>query len=428
MMVTRVLFFLLLITFSYNHVFNVGINIYLSDLPVIAILAFTLLRWIGGADFRKYRPFVFPFAILFLYYLFLIFYSYAIYGNSINDVLGRFRNLFFYPLLFFSGVAFTTRRRDLNKYFTLIKIYISIAVTIGVAGIFHPSFSIVKIYGKGDAGKGLVDSLYFMIVDHGTALLCCLVFIHEFLCLLRKPKKITGSLFFMVMSVIGMIGTQNRSILIVFLFSFFLIFWYTRKADRFIKVRMNILAFFILVLLAGGIFVIVNTSLYEKFEPRVTKTLDLFSDEQEFFNTIPGVRVGRTIATFNAWMETPVLGCGWGNQITEFDIYDLQGNYVRTNYGTPHNYYMTILYQTGITGFLIMMFIFYRIYRNLKPHTMLNPQNTMDYAFFVFYFAFLLFNFANTHLYSHPVFIPFYFFLLGAAVSNSYLKRGDRRP
>jgi O-antigen ligase len=288
-------------------------------------------------------------------------------------------------------------------------------------GVVYPSFRITKIYARDEAGAAVVETLYYMIVEHGTALLCCFVVIHELLVILKKPKKILKPVFFVTTGLIGILGTQNRSIYIVFLFLIFLIAWYTRKAEKIIKARMKTMALFLGLFVAVSIVVIIHSPLREKFQDRIDETIKTFTGEKDFFNTITGVRVGRTIATFKAWLKTPVLGCGWGNQIREYHIYDLEGNYVRTNYGTPHNYYLTILYQTGIVGFVIMISILAGIYRSLKPGKRLNRENTMEYSLFIFYLAFLVFNIANTHLYAHPVFIPVNFFLLGAVVSRCHV-------
>jgi O-antigen ligase len=416
----EVLFFLLLSTYMVNLVFHIGINLYLSDFIVAAIMALTIIQLVGKNYLYRYRRFIILFTLLFLYYLFLVFYAYALLGNSINDVFGRFRNLFFYPLLFFTGLVFTRGKVDMNRYLGMIKIYMVISVFIGMVGVVYPSFRMAKIYARDESGAAVVETLYYMIVEHGTALLCCFIVIHELLAILKKPKKILKPVFFVIAGLIGIIGTQNRSIYIVFLFSIFLITWYARKTEPIIKTRVKTMVLFFFLFMVVSIVVFFHSPLQEKFQDRIDETIQTFSGEKEFFNTITGIRVGRTIATFKAWLKTPVWGCGWGNQIREYHIYDLEGNYVRTNYGTPHNYYLTILYQTGIVGFVIMICILAGIYRLLKPREPLNQENTMAYSFFIFFLAFLVFNVANTHLYAHPVFIPVNFFLLGAMVSRCH--------
>jgi O-antigen ligase len=418
-----VLFLILLATYNYNGIFRIGINLYWSDLIVMIIMFLTLSQWLGGLDLSKYRRYILPFVLLFLYYLLLVFYGYALLGNSINDVFGRFRNLFFYPLLFFPGFAFTVTPRDLQGYLKLIKIYVLISVGIGLLSLIYPAFNLAKIYARDDSGKVIAESLYFMIVGHGTALLCCLVFIHELLCLLNKTGKMARSLFFMVTAAIGIVGTQNRSIWVVFLLSFLLIFRYSRSTEKVLKRRRKAFALLVVLLTAGLFIFLIYSPAAGKFEKRLKETSDTFSGEREFFDTITGIRIGRTIAAFKEWEKTPLFGCGWGSQMREYHIYDLKGNYVRTNYGTPHNYYITILYQTGIIGFLMMIVIFYRIYRALKPREKLNRLNITSYSLFIFYLIFLVFNIGNTHLYSHPVFIPVNFFLLGAAVSYAQLSK-----
>ena len=409
----QLLFFLLLNTFLWNYHFKLGLNLYLSDFLGTALLAFTLVRWLRESPPSRYRPWLFLFIALFIYYLFQVFYAYTLLGNSPNAIMGRARNLFFYPLLFFAGLTFTTNAADMDKYILFTRVHVFISVLLGVLSLKFPALNPARIYIEGD----IVPAQYFMVVTHGTALLCCWLFIYEFINFARHGNA--RSFFFLGITAVGIMGTQNRSILATFIIMIGLVFFYSRKAESPIKERMRIYLVFLLILLVVGGFWLVQSPLYEKFRERIHDTAAAFTGEEEFFNTNPGVRVGRTIATYKEWLKSPIIGCGWGNQITEFKIYDLRGNYVRTNYGTPHNYYITILYQVGLIGFLIMMVFYYRLYRSIKPGEPLYRKNIMVYSLFIFYVGFMVFNVANTHFYGDPVFIPVYFFLLGAMVSYS---------
>ena len=414
-------FFLLINTFWFNRVFHIGINLYLSDLFVIGIFALTLIQMMDENRILFFRYFGILFAAIFLYYVFLVFYSYAVLGSPINRVLGRFRMLMAYPLLLFSGFVFTRQREDFKRYMKIIETYISISVMIGLAGIAYPSLSKGTVFVTNDDGEAVSSALYFMVVGHGTALLGCLVIIYELLNLLRTQKAHPSSLFFLTVGLIGVIGSQNRSIYLTFLASLLLIVWVCRKAEKRIKNRMRI-AIIILCFFVGGVVIVtVRSPIFKLFETRWQETAQIFDSDQEFFDTIPGIRVGRTIATFREWLKAPILGCGWGRQLTEYDIYNFAGEYVRTNYGTPHNYYMTLLYQTGIIGFLIMLLTYYRIYIFIKPKRLLDSETGDLYSLYIFYLIFLFFNIGNTHLYGHPVFIPVFFFLIGMSIAYAGL-------
>lgn len=409
------LYFLLMNTFLFNHHFKVGVNLYLSDFIAIAIIGFTILHWLQDSPPPIHRSFLFSYFILFLYFLFLVFYAYVILENDTSAILGRFRHLFIYPLLFFSGLTFIHTKKDIETAFTYIRIHILFAITFGVLSIFYPSLNFSRIYLEGE----IVDTLYFMLVPYGTALFCCLLFIYELLELSKKSAHTFRSFFFMLISTIGIVGTQNRSLLGTFIIMIILAFFYSFRAQSPIKERMRIfLSFLILLSIIGG-FWVVQSPVYDKFKRRINQTINAFSGNTNFFATIPGVRIGRTIATYREWIKSPIIGCGWGNQITEFKIYDFDGNYIRTNYGTPHNYYITILYQTGLIGFLIMMHLYFRMYRKIKPKKRLQKDNTYRYTFLIFFIGFMIFNIANTHLYGNPVFIPVFFFLMGSMVSFS---------
>ena len=81
----EVLFFLLLSTYMVNLVFHIGINLYLSDIIVVAIMALTIIQLLGKNHLHRYRRFIILFALLFLYYLIII---------NLSHNTGRFSNLF----------------------------------------------------------------------------------------------------------------------------------------------------------------------------------------------------------------------------------------------------------------------------------------------------------------------------------------------
>jgi len=288
-----------------------------------------------------------------------------------------------------------------------------VSIVIGVLSLKYPFLSMSRIYLEGE----LAEPRYFMIVTHGTALLCCLLFVYELVTLATQRRGASRSVFFLAVALLGIIGSQNRSVLITFLLMAGLVFLFGFSAGQATRKRMRVCAVLTVVLLAGFSLILVLSPLYAKFQDRITETINAFTGKQEFFTTIPGIRVGRTIATYQEWLKSPVIGCGWGSQVTEFPIYDLEGNYIRTNYGTPHNYYITILYQVGAIGFLIMMVFLGGVFWRIRPVGKMDSNNVAGHSLFIFYAGFLVFNIANTLFYGNPVFIPVCGYLLGAAVS-----------
>jgi len=319
--VIRVLFFLLLCTYSYNHIFKMGLNIYLSDFFVVALLLFSMLEFFTCRRIHNFSHYFMLFTLLFFYYSFLLFYSYAFLGSGLNEVLGRFRMLFFYPLLFFCGLITTNDLSEIEIYYTIIKIHVLVSVILGIISFNFPGFESVQQFKNSESGVIVTQKPYFMLVTHGTALLCCLVFIREFLDLLKKSKKVPGHIFFIVISLSGILGTQNRGIWIVFLLSILLLFFYTRKSEPLIRSRAKKVIIIFIIVLIAFLLVIFHSPLYKKFENRIDETVQTFTGEKAFFKSITGIRVARTMIAFREWLKTPILGCGWGNQIRKYEIY-----------------------------------------------------------------------------------------------------------
>lgn len=417
--VIQLLFFLLLNTLLYNYRFDIGLSFFLSDLLVLALLILTMLEWKGLCAARRVRPWLVLFAILLAYYLILAGYARFMLGSSLHHVLGGFRYLLFYLLTFFAGLYFTTSMADMVRITRYIRIHLVLAIVPGVLSLWFPALNPASIYLDGK----LSPPLYFMVVGVETALLGGLVFVQELLALAARRHATWFSLVFLLAALVGILGSQNRGVLAAVLLMTGLVFGYGLKADRPVKKRLLTCLGLAMLVTAGLCLALLFSPAYEKFKGRVEATIAFFKGEEPFFRTIPGVRIGRNVVIFKEWLKSPVIGCGWGQEIKEYRISDWQGKHVKVCSGTPHNYFITILYRNGVIGFVLMMAILGLIFRRLKPNRPMDRENGLEYTLFIFYIGVLLFSAANTQLYSHPVFIPVVFFLFGAGVSHASLHR-----
>jgi len=422
--VVQFLFFLLLNTLLYNYRFDIGLSFYLSDLLVLAILILTLLEWKGLCFARWARPWLVLFSILLAYCLILAGYARFMLGSSLHHVLGSFRYLFFYLLTFFAGLYFTTSLADLVRITRYIKIHLVLAIVPGLLSLWFPALNPASIYLEGK----LSPTLYFMVVGVETALLGGLGFIKELTALAASSRPAWVSLLFLLVALVAVLGSQNRGVLAAFLLMAGLVFGFGLKAAPPVRKRLLTCLGLALLVAAGLCLALLFSPAYEKYKSRVEATIALFKGEEPFFRTIPGVRLGRNVVILKEWLKSPVLGCGWGQEIKEYRISDWQGQHVKVCSGTPHNYFITILYRNGMIGFVLMMAILGLIFRRLQPNRPLDPENGLEYTLFISYIGMLLFSAVNTQLYSHPVFIPVVFFLFGAGVSHASLHRPPENP
>ena len=162
---------------------------------------------------------------------------------------------------------------------------------------------------------------------------------------------------------------------ILFFILFMVIFFYTKK--HLFKIRYIIGA--VIVAFALG-FLAFKTS--PVFESRATKMYNQFYDAvaKEKFTGSTGTRLAWNILGMKIFMQHPVLGVGGFNhidlaikKIQKLNIFQAEKNWllVFENKITPqmqtlHNEYLDHLIQFGIVGLLILLNIFYAIYKD-KP-------------------------------------------------------------
>ena len=106
----------------------------------------------------------------------------------------------------------------------------------------------------------------------------------------------------------------------------------------------------------------------------------------------------------------------------ELKIYDFNGKFLKTAYGTPHNYFINQLLQTGIVGLIFMLRIFYLVHKIIKPKVKISKKAIIDYSLYITFILILVFNFFNVYLYGTPAYIGVTFFLMGLSVSHITLK------
>ena len=392
--------------------FNIGINVNIADFIILLMLILAVS--IKPASFVRgiYYKFLGIYLVLLCYYIIIIIYSYSL-DFDYHQILGRFRNLYVYPLVFFYGLLIIKRKEDFEQIFNIICVFFVLAMMVGMINIIKP---LPMLSREG-------TDYYLMIVNQRICLISILIFLSAFFSLCYGRKKIV-SIFYIVLCSIAAMGSQNRSILICYaLASIMLAFVLFRNKN--VKV---ILSSTLAVLLFIGSFIIcfswfIKTNYYNYFESRYNKIYSTITFNSHFENSQGMIRIGRSIATFKRTIDQyPVIGSGWGGQGSEYDIYDFKGNYLRTAVGTPHNYYLAVFEQTGFIGFIILMYLFYNIFKLIKPKRSLKLNTIMEHSLFLFFIIVMIFNVANVYMYGLASYIAFCYFFFGLAVANSRMK------
>lgn len=412
----NVLFFILLLSLIKDIRFNIGPKIYLSELVMFLLLILNhnksaFLKNNNFSLLKVSRRFKRIFIFLLFYYVIIMLFS-LIDGADYKAVLGRFRNLYFAPLLFFLGLHFFSSLKDIKKVFKIFNIFFIIAFVVGILNLTSPISFLQKIDFEQES--------YTMIINQEIGSFVMMIVMYS---LLRLFFKIGGLLDYalLLIAIVSVIGSQNRSLILLFAVSILMVLMIllTHKKITFQTIFITIITF------VSFYFIIENiteTEFTEKYMKRYTIMADEVSGVRSFENSQLMLRIGRTLATFENVLEHPFFGPGWEYKLYKLKIYDFNGKHLKTAYGTPHNYFINQLLQTGLVGLFFMLRIFYLVFKFIKPKVKISKNSITEYSLYFTFILLLVFNFFNVYLYGTPAYIGVTFFLFGLSVSYSTLK------
>jgi len=408
--------FLLLLTFIFDPKINIGINLGISDVVILIILMITLVQ---ARKFKIFDGFCTLIVIYFLvtfYYIFLIWYSWSIIGNDYHEIFGRFRNLYFYTLPFFSGLILYQSHADIEKFINCLKLFFIVSVVLGTINIVYRLSLFGTVIYNGQS--------YATVMSQEGGLIAIIIMVRSMLqCLFMKNNM--RNLLYVFLYLFAIIASQNRSLIVCTVIAFTVTGAFSISVSR---VNLRFIKFVSIVIFLSliQIFSLVNSPYWSQFERRYEKILKEVRGEKEF--TQLDVRMGRTIETLKSWERHPFIGSGWGSQIGEYTLYRPDKGEYRTWKGTPHNYYVALLEQTGLIGFLIMICFWGSVFFLIKPKQNLCAKSIGSYSFFIFLIVFLAYNVTNVHLYSTSYFISASFFIFGVSVADASIVRTSVQP
>ncbi len=412
------LVFLLLIGNTINPQFNLGLfNLGYIDFVVFVMLFITLANYRRLQNFPQISSFVKIYKVLFIYFVFLIIYSFTK-GVTYNDIFGKFRNLFIYPLMFFVGLLAYSNKFNYEKFIRTLRLYLFFAVLIGVAKTIYP-LEIFRYRGMNDINGGM----YFVLVHFGTALLSFILFYYD----LINSKQITflKKYFYLAVDIIAILFAFNRLVVISFVLTL-LVFYLKYNKKFFSKTNLSkilttlMVFFFISVSLRFSGFL--DTGLYKnRIEVRMNKIEgDATRTDYIVYGTSISTRIARVWAGVTIWRKSPIIGNGWGG-LGYVDFVDpILHRFVYTlDNPTVMSYYVSLLVKTGIIGFVIIMAFWGKVYKNLKPSLIACVENNNKLTFYLFLLGYLIYSISSYNLIGDAPFIATGYFIFGFGVMYS---------
>lgn len=211
---------------------------------------------------------------------------------------------------------------------------------------------------------------------------------------IEKKQKAILFIFLVTMSI-NMFITGGRAGQVAF-FVVLLILMFSLVKEN---IRVALLIF------SGAIFAF--TLAYHAsplFFERVNLVFQNIIDFKQDHNTSVGTRMALAINTLEVIKNHPFIGVGTGDLLIEYAKVNETSQY-KTVVMHPHNMYLLILAQFGISGIIVFLYLFYT-----KMRIALTIKDQLRNFRFAFVIMFLVIMFSNSYLYTHHTMVLYMFF------------------
>ncbi len=310
-------------------------------------------------------------------------------------------------LLFFCiPIFYTSEIKKKYIFYSFIGLCFSMFLS-SIYGIFEYYEIIPHYFFRIYQNADLVALLNYR--DHNIFLsfciiICGLYYYKEYK--LKSKSNFRYILLFMILTFIfslfierGRMGQFN----FILMFLFFSVFFRRAKHVLFTLVGLILL-------------LLINYNINYTFQQRINSTINNIKLIKSDINTSDNQRWYFVRTSLELIKRKPVLGHGTGSFINTFSKHSLTSRgFIERGHKTPHNYYLYVLFELGVLGFLFLfLFFYYQLYFHIKY------KNKLAIYFCVI--PFLLMCIGDSYLISHNSLILYIYlsFILTKLNINSF--------
>ena len=355
---------------------------FLPDFSLSIISIFFLILTVKNKNFKIYNNLYFKIFILFYFYIVLvsifsdnlklsletsIFYiRFGIFALAIcyilennNSIIGSIKIIFvsLYLILFFDTIYQLVVGKNI----------------IGLTYINPDNFRLTSFFGKNEVLGSYIARFYPFVLS--------IVFLDAY----KNKKKINKFLIFFItiISICTVIMSGERTALFLIVISCLLL------ALSIISLRK----YFVLGMIVASIFFLLLISFDQRVKERMVNSVkSQLGVNTERIVVFSKIYESHYKIAYNMFKEKPLFGHG----VKMFRDYCVKPqNFVSETACTthPHNTYMQLLAETGLVGFVLVLFIFftllYFLFKNFLNITFKNSQIFSNHklCLFIFYFG-----------------------------------------
>lgn len=350
--------------------------------------------------------------IRFNFIIFLLFFIYfscnisSIFSDYQSQSFSRSLFLFRYPLFFYGVYYFLTKNYKYVIYnlitciFAVIFVYFDDLIQfIFGQDIFGYQKKEHRLSGPFD--DELIPGIF--LFRFGLLSISALIIIRK----IKSNIVINSLLFFLVFGVV-ITGEKVSSVLTIVSISLFLLINYGLK-------KLAVIFFIILTMFSTFTVLVFSSETYkDRIWTETTRTLGIFNENRNFFDSEHGVMF---LTAFSIWKDYKYFGSGLKTfrEVCKDDKYSNFESLVITERCSthPHNFYLEILSETGIIGFVLFLTLFMYLVINIFKNYKKNNNVITLSIFCTIIIMFIPLSFTNSFFTNFNLFWIVYIISLG---------------
>ena len=346
---------------------------FLPDLSISIIALFFLIYCILKKNFSYFNNFLFK--IIFIFYLWILICSLF----SENTIFSLSTSVFYIRFLIFSVAVFFFIEKDAQLPRKLFFSF-SFFFIILIFDSFFQYFTNYNILGWQIDEDGRTSSFFgkeLILGSYFTRLLPFFLGLYFINIKFLKRNRILNyiSLIIILSAVFCIFISGERASVLFFFISFFSLFFLLSKNRLiiFIAINLMLLSFLISYIYKNKTYLRLVNHTVSQFESRAVEK------KFNFFNYIPITHRDLYKTAFNMFDNNKFFGIGPKAFRIECkkSEYKSGSSYCNTH---PHNTYLQLLAETGLVGFLIILFIFLTVIYNFIKHLFLKFKNKILFS------------------------------------------------
>ena len=346
---------------------------FLADLSISIIALFFLIYCILKKNFSYFNNFLFK--IIFIFYLWILICSLF----SENIIFSLSTSVFYIRFLIFSVAVFFFLEKDAElprKVFFSFSFFFIILISDSFFQYFT-NYNILgwQVYEDGRIssffGKELILGSYFSRL---LPFFLGLYFIN--IKFLKKNRILNFICLIIILSAVFCIFiSAERASVLFFFISFFSLFFLLLKNRLiiFLAILVMLFSFLIDYIYKNKTYLRLVNHTVSQFESRVEEK------NFNFFNFVPIAHRDLYKTAFNMFNNNKLFGIGPRAFRVECNKSEYKSGSLSCS-THPHNTYLQLLAETGLVGFLIILFIFLTVIYNFIKHLFLKFKNKILFS------------------------------------------------